>query len=87
MSFAPRKWNRQIRKPPHMHSYLKNIEFTSREKELIIQIRQGKNAKEIGESLNLSSRTIDKYRRLLLMKTLSRNCAHLVHQAYQFKWA
>lgn len=52
--------------------------FSEREKEIIKKLAQGKSAKEIAESLNLSLHTVRTHRRNLLNKTGYTNTAQLI---------
>lgn len=58
--------------------------LSKREKQILDLISRGCTTKEIGEELFLSPRTVEKYRQHMLMKSQSRNSAHLVSRAYEF---
>jgi len=60
--------------------------LTPREKEILLLLCKGFTNKEIGASLYLFHRTVEKYRTHLLMKSRSRNTAHLISQAYEWGW-
>ncbi len=67
---------------PYSHPYY----LTDREKDVLESISKGLTNKEIAEVLKLSKRTIDKYRENLLMKSNSRNTAHMVSNAFRYGW-
>lgn len=69
-----------------MRKHFKNLTFTNREKQLLGFVREGKDNKTIAQELSLSIRTIEKYRSRLLIKTISRNAAHMVHKSHKYKW-
>jgi len=69
-----------------MEEHFINLKFTDREKQLLGFIRTGKNNKTIAQELSLSIRTIEKYRSRLLIKTISKNSAHLVHKSHCYGW-
>jgi DNA-binding NarL/FixJ family response regulator len=70
-----------------MEEHLMNLKFTDREKQLLGYIRAGQDNKSIAKELSLSIRTIEKYRSRLLVKTISRNSAHLVHRSHKYGWS
>ncbi|MES2794618.1 MAG: response regulator transcription factor [Bacteroidota bacterium] len=55
--------------------------ITSKEKEILEFIIQGKNSREIAEKLNLSIRTVDNHRANMMKKTKAKNTADLVKMA------
>lgn len=52
--------------------------LTDREKNILLEITQGKLSKEIASSLNVSLSTIDMYRSRLLKKMCARNTSELI---------
>lgn len=60
------------------------INLTEREKEILLLICKGLSNNEIGESLFISPKTVDKHRTSLLSKTQSSNAANLVLNAIKF---
>ncbi|MDA3882914.1 MAG: response regulator transcription factor [Bacteroidales bacterium] len=54
------------------------LELTEREIEILYNICKGYSNAEIGETLSISKRTVDKHRENLLLKTASKNTAGLV---------
>lgn len=67
---------------PYSHPYY----LTEREKEVLQHVSRGYTNTEIAQTLNLSQRTVEKYREILLMKAQSRNTAHLITRAFQYGW-
>lgn len=65
--------------------WLKSL-LSSRDKDVLKLISLGFTDKEISTRLFLSHRTIEKYRQRLLMKSQSRNTAHLISNAYENGW-
>ena len=67
---------------PYSHPlYLKK-----RERDVLVSISNGQTNKEIAVELKISKRTVDKYRENLLMKSNSRNTAHMISNAYLYGW-
>lgn len=64
---------------------MKNINISNREKEVLILICQGFSNIEIGTQLFISSRTVDKHRCSLILKTGTKNTANLVMFAIKNK--
>lgn len=64
-------------------SELRHLYISDREKEILKLISEGLTNIEIGERLNLSSRTADSHRRNLLFKYQANNSAHLVKIAIE----
>jgi len=56
-------------------------QFNRREYKVISLIAKGHNSKEIGKILNISSHTVDTYRRQILEKTECKNAAELIMYA------
>lgn len=56
----------------------KNIEFSSREKELLGLLASGKSSFEIGKILNISKHTVDTHRRRMLAKANFGNTTELI---------
>jgi len=53
-------------------------EFTSREKEILIQISSGHESKDISAYLNISVETVKTHRKNMLKKSLAKNMFELV---------
>ncbi len=62
------------------------ISLSERETDILRLICQGHSNKEIGDKLFISKRTVDKHRANILVKTNSRNTAHLVLNAVRNRW-
>lgn len=62
-----------------------NVNISKREKEVLVLICQGYSNIEIGEKLFVSHKTIDKHRCSLILKTGTKNTAHLVMFAIKQK--
>ncbi len=60
---------------------IKSGELSEREEEVLYLICKGLSNKEIADRLFISKRTVDKHRENLLLKTNSKNTAHLVMYA------
>jgi len=60
---------------------IKSGELSEREEEVLYQICKGLSNKEIADKLFISKRTVDKHRENILLKTNSKNTAHLVMYA------
>jgi DNA-binding NarL/FixJ family response regulator len=60
---------------------VKSGELSEREEEVLYLICKGLSNKEIGDKLFISKRTVDKHRENILLKTNSKNTAHLVMYA------
>ena len=69
-----------------MLPYSHPLYLTDREKQVLTAISTGNTNNEIAQLLELSKRTIDKYREILLMKSNSKNTAHLIHNAHRYGW-
>lgn len=67
-----------------MNPIASQIKLTEREKEILLLICKGLSNNEIGESLFISPKTVDKHRTSLLSKTQSSNAANLVLNAMKF---
>jgi DNA-binding NarL/FixJ family response regulator len=61
-----------------------NIKFTPREKTILFEIMEGNKNKTIGETLQISTRNVEKYVTRLLNKTNTKNRIELVRFAYRF---
>ena len=59
------------------------MDLTEREKEVLKHLVKGFNSREISEKLFISINTVQYHRKQLLRKTLSRNVAELIGNAYQ----
>ena len=59
-------------------SKIHNLEFSTRESEILHLICEGYSNQIIGEKLFISKRTVEKHRANLLLKTNSKNAADLV---------
>jgi DNA-binding CsgD family transcriptional regulator len=59
------------------------VPLSAREIEVLKLVIAGLTSEKIAEELNLSKRTVEGYRRNLLMKTRSRNTAELAIWAYE----
>lgn len=59
----------------------KDIELTSREKEILDFLYRGHSTKEIGDKLFISPHTVDSHRKHLLIKFEAKNSLHLVYNA------
>lgn len=59
------------------------IKFTPLELEIVVKTSRGKTSKEIGEELNLSSRTVETYRYDLLKKANVKNSLELIDYVYR----
>jgi DNA-binding CsgD family transcriptional regulator len=55
--------------------------LTTREKQILALLSQGKLSKEIGDILNISKQTVDTHRKNMLSKTKAGNTAGLIHKA------
>jgi DNA-binding CsgD family transcriptional regulator len=53
--------------------------FTETELRMVELLKLGMNSREVGEKLFLSKHTIDKYRKIMLEKTETRNTPQLIH--------
>ncbi len=53
--------------------------FTPREMEIIVHLSKGKTNSQIGELLDLSSRTVETYRAAMISKANVNNTAELIH--------
>jgi len=60
-----------------------SIEFSGRELEVLIFLKDGKTNKDISKKLNLSVHTIESYRKNLMKKTHCRNTAEVVSLAFR----
>jgi len=56
-------------------------QFSPRELEILIKLKEGLNSKAIAEILNISSHTVDTHRRNILAKTPCKNIVELVQMA------
>ena len=65
------------------HKYMPAVELSSREKEILELICQEFTAKEIGEKLFISERTVEGHRKNLCIKLEAKNTAGLVKRALQ----
>ncbi len=59
------------------------IKFAPKELEVILKLSRGMTCKEVGESMQLSSRTIESYRSDLIRKTGTKNTAELISYIYK----
>jgi DNA-binding NarL/FixJ family response regulator len=62
------------------------ISLSERESDILRLICLGHSNHEIGDKLFISKRTVDKHRANILLKTNSRNTAHLVLNAIRNRW-
>jgi DNA-binding NarL/FixJ family response regulator len=67
----------------NMKLHVPTLKFTPRELEIILKFSKGFTSKEVGESMQLSTRTIETYRYDLLKKTQVKNSAELIRFAFQ----
>ncbi len=56
-------------------------QFTKREKEILIKVKEGCNSKAIAQALSISHHTVDTHRRRMLSKTTCKNVVELVQYA------
>lgn len=61
------------------------VEFTEQEKQILELICRQRTTAEIAENINLSIRTVEGYRKKLLVKTGARNIVGLVVYAFKYK--
>lgn len=64
-------------------SYLKSLEISGREKEVLLLICKEKTTGEIATTLNINPSTVETYRERLLIKTGAKNMAGLVMWAVE----
>ena len=64
-------------------SYLKSLEISGREKEVLLLICKEKTTVEIATTLNINHSTVETYRERLLIKTGAKNMAGLVMWAVE----
>ena len=55
--------------------------ITGREKEIVRLLAEGFSTKEMAQLLNISSHTVETYRKNLLLKLQARNTVHLIAKA------
>nr|BDA99079.1 TctD-like protein [Rhodomonas sp. NIES-2332] len=60
------------------------VQFTPREKIILLEILEGKNNQEIGEKMEVSTRNVEKYVTRLLNKTNTKNRTELLKHSYKF---
>jgi DNA-binding NarL/FixJ family response regulator len=56
----------------------RELRFTSRETEIIEYLAQGNTAKEVGRTLNISPRTVERLKINAMERAQARNATHLV---------
>lgn len=59
------------------------IKFTPKEHEVILKLSRGLTCQQVGESMHLSTRTIESYRYDLIRKTGTKNTAELISYLYR----
>jgi two-component system response regulator NreC len=62
---------------------LPKIKFTARDLEIVLKISRGMTSKEIGESMQLSTRSVETYRYDLIRKTQVNNSMQLIDFIYR----
>jgi DNA-binding NarL/FixJ family response regulator len=72
------QWQKMGKSQP-MHS----IKLTPQQFEIVLKLSRGLTCKEIGESMKLSSRTVESYRSELIKKTNTKNTAELISYIYK----
>jgi len=65
---------------------MKKAKFTRQQERLLKHLVKGLTAKEIGEKMGLSFRTVEKHTASLMLKTRSRNKTVLVVKAITKGW-
>lgn len=70
-----------VLKEKHSHAKFSEVKFNERETDILVRICDGKTNKEIANSLNLSSSTIDFYRTKIYGKTKCNNVTGLLKYA------
>lgn len=60
--------------------------LTTREKEVLLLLAEGKTSKQIADELNISKETVDKHRKNMLLKKGVQNASELVSKAIKFGW-
>ena len=56
--------------------------LTSREKEVLEQLAEGRSAKEVARGLSIAPRTVERHIENLRLKLHARNTAHLITRAF-----
>ncbi|WP_306641735.1 response regulator [Sanyastnella coralliicola] len=62
---------------------IKDVQLTERELQTLELITEGLSTKEIANKLHLSSRTVEKHRASLMLKTSAKNVAGLIRFAFE----
>ena len=60
------------------------VNFTKREKEILLKIKEGSSSLSIAEELNCSRHTVDKHRRNMLQKTRCKNTLELINYSIRY---
>jgi len=68
-----------------MNAMLQSPSLTEREQEVLILIAEGMSNKDIGNTLNISPRTVDSHRTNIRNKTGIKNLAGMIRFAYKNK--
>ncbi len=63
--------------------HLVNFDISPREYQVMSLVHDGRSNKDIAQSLGLTIRTIESYRKALMKKTRTRNAAELVSFVYR----
>ncbi len=61
-------------------------EFTSKEKQILTLLIEGKMSKEISDVLNISKQTVDTHRKNMLHKKNLSNTSELIIKAIRYGW-
>lgn len=61
------------------------VELTTREFQVLAQLAQGASSKDIGDSLSISPKTVDKHRANLMKKLQVKNVVQLVNEAHKLQ--
>jgi len=59
------------------------LKFTARELEIVLKLSKGMTSKEVGDSMQLSTRSIETYRYDLIQKTDVKNSLELIQFVYK----